>query len=100
MIFAGKKNNNMSENKQIEELTAMIYTHLRSDATSGALASLLYEEGWRKQNEGEWIEETEYYSDDYSECNTRKVFAYSRCGRTETRKQPYCNCGAKMTKGE
>lgn len=90
----------MSENKQIEKLAATIYTHLRSDSVSRALASLLYKEGWRKQNEGEWIEETEYYSDDYSERNTRKVFACSRCGRTETRKQLYCNCGAKMTKGE
>ena len=24
--------------------------------------------------EAKWIEDTEYYSDDYSECNTRKVF--------------------------
>lgn len=99
MIFVDGENNNMSENKQIEELAAMIHTHLRSGAMSRALASLLYKEGWRKQNEEEWIEETEYYSDDYSECNTRKVFACSRCGRTKTRKQPYCNCGAKM-KGE
>lgn len=45
---------------------------------------------------GEWKEETEYYSDDYSECNVRKVFACSLCGRTEKQKEPYCNCGAKM----
>ena len=45
---------------------------------------------------GEWLEETEYYDDDYSECNVRKVFACSLCGRTERSKQPYCNCGAKM----
>lgn len=89
----------MNENKQIEELAATIYTLFRNDSMSKALASLLYAEGWRKQDEGEWIEETEYHSDDYSECNTRKVFACSRCGRTEIRKQPYCNCGAKM-KGE
>ena len=58
MMFVGGENNNMSENKQIEELAAMIHTHLRSDAMSRALASFLYEEGWRKQNKGEWIEET------------------------------------------
>ena len=45
---------------------------------------------------GEWIEETEYYDDDYSECNVRKVFACSLCGRTEKSKQLYCNCGAIM----
>jgi hypothetical protein len=45
---------------------------------------------------GEWREEVEYYDDEYSECNTRIVFACSLCGRTEKSKQPYCNCGAKM----
>lgn len=45
---------------------------------------------------GEWIKETEYYDDDYSECNVRKVFRCSLCGRTEKYKEPYCNCGAKM----
>ena len=49
---------------------------------------------------GEWREEKEYYDDDYSECNVRKVFACSLCGRTEKRKEPYCNCGAKMGKGD
>lgn len=48
---------------------------------------------------GEWRLETEYYDDEYSECNTRKVFACSLCGRTEKTKQPYCNCGAKMDGG-
>ena len=45
---------------------------------------------------GEWREDTEYYDDGYSECNIRKVFCCSICGRTEKRKEPYCNCGAKM----
>lgn len=45
---------------------------------------------------GEWREDTEYYDDDYSECNVRKVFVCSRCGRSERKKEPYCNCGAKM----
>lgn len=48
---------------------------------------------------GEWREETEYYDDEYSECNVRKVFACSLCGRTERTKQPFCNCGAKMDRG-
>lgn len=45
---------------------------------------------------GEWILDTECYDDDYSEFNIREVFTCSRCGRTESTKQPYCNCGAKM----
>lgn len=49
---------------------------------------------------GKWLEETEYYADDYSECNVRKVYACSLCGRTEKRKEPYCNCGAKMDGGK
>lgn len=49
---------------------------------------------------GEWREETEYYDDEYSEYNTRKVFACSLCGRIEKIKQPYCNCGAKMDGGK
>lgn len=38
----------MKENKQVEALAATIYSYLRSDSMSKALASLLYEEGWRK----------------------------------------------------
>lgn len=38
----------MAEDKQIEALAATINSHLRSDSMSRALASLLYEEGWRK----------------------------------------------------
>jgi hypothetical protein len=49
-----------------------------------------------KQVEAQWKPYTEYYADDYSECNTRKVWACSRCGRLEKQKEPYCNCGAKM----
>lgn len=49
---------------------------------------------------GEWREETEYYDDEYSEYNIRKVFVCSLCGRTERIKQPYCNCGAKMDGGK
>lgn len=48
----------------------------------------------------EWLPYTEYYADDYSECNIRKVWTCSRCGRLEKYKEPYCNCGAKMAEGE
>ncbi len=46
----------------------------------------------------EWRPYTEYYDDEYSECNTRKVYACSVCGRLEKYQEPYCNCGAKMGK--
>lgn len=63
-----------------------------------SFAEKLYNDGWRRQVEAEWITDIEYYADDYSECNTRKVFTCSRCGRFEKYEQPYCNCGAKMRK--
>ena len=47
--------------------------------------------------EAKWIEDIEYYSDDYSECNTRKVFRCSHCGYTTQYKIDKCFCGAKMT---
>ena len=56
----------------------------------------VYDAGWRKQIAAEWKPYTEYYADDYSECNTRRVWSCSRCGRLEKYKEPYCNCGAKM----
>lgn len=45
---------------------------------------------------GELKPYNEYYDDEYSECNVRKVYACSICGRLEKYKEPYCNCGAKM----
>ena len=71
------------------------HTDLFIRIVAGHLVSLNYS----KQIVGEWVEETEYYDDDYSEYNVRKVFACSKCGRTEKRKEPYCNCGAKMKVG-
>lgn len=49
-----------------------------------------------KTKHGTWNIDTEYYDDDYSECNVRSVFVCSICSRTERTRQPYCNCGAKM----
>lgn len=64
------------------------------------LATNLLRQGWQKPVKAEWKPYTEYYADDYSECNTRKVWTCSRCGRLEKYKEPYCNCGARMTGGE
>ena len=41
----------MSEKKQIDTLAADIYSMLRSDSMSRAMASMLYGDGWRKQSE-------------------------------------------------
>ena len=61
-----------------------------------AIAEHLIKHGVAIQLMAEWREEIEYYDDEYSECNIRKVLACTRCGRTEKYEQPYCNCGAKM----
>lgn len=64
------------------------------------IADHLIANGVTIRERGEWKEETEYYDDEYSECNVRRVFVCSICGRTELRKQPYCNCGADMRGGK
>ena len=74
---------------------------------------MLYEAGYRKQSEGEWIIKSEIYKllDDvdeelYVECSIcqrrfnvpyelddERIFKYAR------EHYPYCNCGAKMKGG-
>ena len=46
--------------------------------------------------EAEWIEEKEYYADEYSECNVRTVYRCSHCGHTTKYKSGICYCGAHM----
>lgn len=43
----------MNREEQIKELAGDIYSMIRSDTMSRALASLLYDKGWKKQSE--WI---------------------------------------------
>lgn len=75
--------------EQINELAADIYSMLRSDNLSRALASLLYGKGWRKQSEGEWIE-----TDDE---NGYESYRCSNCECEQVAKTIHCsNCGAKM----
>lgn len=90
----------MIRKEEIKAMGNIIYSSylLRSNAHNFA-ATQLYNAGWRKQIEAEWKPYIEYYADDYSECNTRKVWTCSRCGRLEKQKEPYCNCGAKMVQG-
>ena len=56
------------------------------------------------------VEEVKYaeWITDFAKLNTPKltgedstvIYRCSRCGRYESRKEPYCNCGAKMDGGE
>ena len=69
--------------EQINELATDIYSMLRVDAMSRALASLLYGKGWRKQSEGEWLGVWDY------ECSV--------CHEYHDIKTKFCpNCGARM----
>ena len=89
--------------KEIYELACILYKNIEYNLgwhDCIYLADQAVKRGYRKQVEGEWVTDIEYYSDDYSECNTRQVFACSRCGRFEKYPQPYCNCGAHMRNGE
>lgn len=97
-------------NNHIEEMADVIRNTwlpiMRGDAVVGEtciysddalrIAENLFYKGYSKRPHGKWKPETEYYDDEYSECNKRKVWACSICGRTEVTKQPYCNCGAEM----
>lgn len=53
---------------------------------------------------GRWIPKYEikkmYYSpDDVENYKVPDGFSCSRCGRVEYRREPYCNCGARMDGG-
>ena len=92
---------NYIEKDTLLEDVKILANNQTGDAKQCLLA--LYDNIARKENidvepikHGYWKEETEYYDDDYGECNTRKVWECSLCGRTEKTPQPYCNCGAKM----
>ena len=53
LLIKNSKSNNSKDmsNKQIEELASNIYSLLRSDTMSRAMASLLYGEGYCKQSD-------------------------------------------------
>lgn len=52
---------------------------------------------------GQWIEEfrSQISPDGYFYWNTpqKKIYVCSICGREEVKKEPYCNCGARMDGG-
>ena len=104
----------MNKEKQIEEMAKVIKSsleglgsgnfHFTGDEISKMFAEHLYNAGYRKQSEGEWIA----YPDEHEICATE--FVCSNCKESfctnemtdwefiETMK--YCpNCGAKMKGG-
>ena len=85
----------MSEEKQIDEMANTIYDNRPhkdvwlEDAQD--IAKVLYDAGYRKQSEGEWIWKSNGYMK-YLHC--------SCCGKQEDWEHKYCpNCGAKMKGG-
>jgi rubrerythrin len=104
------KSNNFEvmSNKEIEELATEIYTLFQSRPMSRALAHRLYDKGWRKQSEGEWV-------DQYKGKYANPIYVCSLCGKgtlltpyinelnnmeMTQALSPFCpNCGAKMKGG-
>jgi hypothetical protein len=77
--------------KQIEEIKDFIDEHC--DQGHWFLATLLYNAGYRKQSEGEWIENEDDFWVMCSECGTE--FLDDQIGIVNT--YSYCpDCGAKM----
>ena len=95
----------MSKEKQIEEMAKWLCSDCSKDVPCslvpiGAMcktvwkrSEALYNAGYRKQSEGEWIEHrhTRPYEEVFYLC--------SKCGRKVYQKEPYCHCGAKMGGG-
>lgn len=90
----------MSKEKQIEEMSTQIRDAVNgcSSYWSRLIAEHLYEEGYRKQSEGEWIFEHEYYGKMLC-SNCKGEALVNEC--SEYVDSDYCpNCGAKMKGGE
>ena len=80
----------MSKEKQIEEMAQFIWYKSRplSEEDAKELAEHLYNEGYRKQNEGEWI---------YQEYSMGHYVGKCSLCECEADMTNYCpNCGAKM----
>ena len=81
----------MSKEKQINELiNELIFL---GNINKDIIAKHLYEKGYRKQTEGEWLTKGELFMEHYcSMCGYSVDYLYQ--------KTPYCpNCGAKMKGG-
>ena len=98
----------MSKKKQIEEMAKATMKHCKIDNQCGSchwstcnecLAEILYNAGYRKQSEGEWV-------DQYQGKYDNQLYKCSECGETAFHDEKrwflthYCpNCGAKMKGG-
>ena len=98
----------MNKEKHIEEMTKDIceieYKGMKCDGCEQQcecrmFAEALYNTGYRKQSEGEWIEHIEKSS--YLEDNVEVYYNCSVCGTSHwSIAPPFCpNCGAKMKGG-
>ena len=93
----------MNEEKQVEEkheLSESIYMsgHGLDWKDSDDIAEQLYHEGYRKQSEGEWIEQIKVAR----QSNKPPLLYYqcSLCGVYLAKRANFCsNCGAKMKGG-
>lgn len=100
LINENKSNNfEVKSNKQIEEMANDLYENRpysdlwEEDAQD--IAKVLYNAGYRKQSEGEWIW-TENGNADYE-----KYWVCSNCKEHDFVKSEFCPyCGAKMKGGE
>ena len=90
----------MSKEKQIEEMARTIWGYSSaSEQETEEVAEILYNDGYRKQSEGEWI-------DQYQGKYVNQLYKCSACGDTAFHDDKrwflthYCpNCGAKMKGG-
>lgn len=74
-------------------LTSAIHAQVSCDYCK--IAEFLYEQGYRKQSEGEWVEKYQILS--YVEDDVDVYYECSVCGCNSHGQSPYCpNCGAKM----
>ena len=66
-------------------------------------AERLYNAGYRKQKEGEWVYKFTLDGDDFYECSVcgRQEVLNGLCNERNIAKHlPYCHCGAHMRGGE
>ena len=84
----------VNEQKKIDEMAKVISLVQYLGGLEEKVAEHLYEEGYRKQIEGEWI------WTEKGEADCEKYWVCSVCKEHEFVKTKYCpNCGARM-KGE
>ena len=85
----------MSEEKQIEELANILWhkTLISPREMCDDVAEVLYNEGYRKQREGEWVTKGDFFKTYHcSLCNYSVDYPWQRTS--------YCpRCGAKMGGG-